>query len=474
MDVPGLLFFTLEAAWRRRYLVIVPLAAMPPVSFLAGSFAPQTFEARTTILVQETAKLNPFLNDLAVGPNLKERMPALNSLAHSSHILEAVLADTGQIGASTPEAEKMRKVSALSAAVSVELMGSDLVAFRIRGAEPKGMAKTLRALSTHFIERLLAPERSSIADSQTFLAQELREREQRLKIAQDALAAFKRANAERLPTLESGLVARLSGLEEKLAENRMALKAAAAELGDIRERLVGTNPVIGQIEDDILKTTRRLVELSSRYTPEHSAVQAEKRNLDRLETERDNTLKAAKTLDESDLDRLWNLAAGAGVAEEGRTPPLLVTQMARLQESNSTHLRLLSETRALEEEIATIHKAIAETGPVLQEQNRLEESIRLAQESFDSVAKRFDNAQITGALGEFEAPERIKVIDQPVDPAAPVTPGRLLFLLAGIAGGMFAGGGLAAAAELLDTRLRSVRQFEQAAGVDVVARFTPA
>lgn len=471
MDLPGLIFTGVEAAWRRRYLIVVPVLLLPPVAWLAGGFAPKTYEARTTILVQETAKLNPFLNDLAVGPNLKERMPALNTLVHSAHILEAVLTDTGQLSAGAGEEEKTRRVRELSSAVSVELMGTDLVAFRIRGGNPHGMAATLSALSKRFIDRLLAPERSSITDSQTFLSQELHEREERLKAAQDSFAAFKLKNADRLPTLESGLVTRLSGLEQKLADNRMALKAAEAELGDVRQRLIGTNPVIGQIEDDILKAKRRLGELSTRYTPEHSLVQGETRTLKRLEAEREELLKSAEAMDGSDLDRLWNLAAGTIVADDAKTPPLLVSQMARLQESNAAHLRLLSETKALEEEIAAIHKAIAETGPVMQEQKRLEESIRLAQESYDSVAKRFDNAQITGALGEFEAPERIKVIDRPVDPVAPVTPGRILYLLAGIVGGLLAGAGLAASAELLDTRLRSIRQFEEATGAAVVARY---
>ena len=113
----------------------------------------------------------------------------------------------------------------------------------------------------------------------------------------------------------------------------------------------------------------------------------------------------------------------------------------------------------------------AETGPVIQEQKRLEESIRLAQESYDAIAKRFDNAQITGALGEFEAPERIKVIEAAADPVVPVTPGNMLFALAGILAGILAGAGLAGAAEVLDTRLRSRNQFEHATKVPVIARF---
>ena len=173
----------------------------------------------------------------------------------------------------------------------------------------------------------------------------------------------------------------------------------------------------------------------------------------------------------ADLDRLWNLAVSASGPADSDNPSLLITQMNRLQETHSAYARLKEETAALEREVGQIHNAIAETGPVMQEQKRLEEAIRIAQESYDGIAKRFDNAQITGALGEFEAPERIKVIEAPTDPVVPVTPGSMLYLIGGILAGIIAGAGLAVAAEVLDTRLRSREQFESAASVPVIARF---
>ncbi|MCB1458653.1 MAG: hypothetical protein KDJ48_05220 [Nitratireductor sp.] len=470
-DIPSLILFFIEIAWRRRYLIVLPLLIFPVLALIAGRMTPRTYEAQTTILVQETAKLNPFLNDLAVGPNLQERMPALQTLVHSEHILESVLMDTGKLDAQSTAAQKAWEISRLSAAITVQMKGTDLVAFRMRGNSGKGMAVTLDALTKRFVDRLLAPERSSIKESQVFLKQELEERLKRLHDSQEVYAAFKNRNRERLPSMESGLIARISSLEQRLSDNRMQLQASEAELGDMRQRLIGTNPVIGRIEEDIMRSTRRLGELRSRYTDEHSSVQGELRTLQRLESEREAVMADTHAIQSADLDRLWNLAASSLAPEDGKAPQLLVSQMTKLQETNSAHLRLKEETAALEKELESLHTAVAETGPVIQEQKRLEESIRLAQESYDAIAKRFDNAQITGALGEFEAPERIKVIEAAADPVVPVTPGNMLFALAGILAGILAGAGLAGAAEVLDTRLRSRNQFENATKVPVIARF---
>lgn len=470
-DIPSLALTAVAIAWRRRYLIVIPALLLPPLAFGVGMTRPKTYQAQATILVQETAKLNPFLNDLAVGPNLQERMPALQSLVHSAHILEGVLEDTGAITTGDSPQDRARKIRQLSSAISVQLLGNDLVAFRMKGPNGHGMAATLNALSKRFVERLLAPERSSIRESQVFLQQELDERMARLTEAQEALSVFKQNNKDRLPSLEGSMVQRLSALEQKLSDNRMQMQAAEAEIGNMRQRLIGTNPVIGRIEEDILQTSRRLGELMTRYTEEHSAVQAEQRTLRRLEEERETLLANADAMKGADLDRLWNLAVSASGPDENDTPSLLITQMNRLQETNSAYARLKEETAALEREVEQLHTAIAETGPVMQEQKRLEEAIRIAQESHDGIAKRFDNAQITGSLGEFEAPERIKVIEAPIDPVVPVTPGSMLYLIGGILAGILAGAGLAVAAEVLDTRLRSREQFEAAAEVPVIARF---
>ena len=453
MNIVDLTLLGLEAAWRRRYLIVVPIIAMPPMAFFAAGFAPKSYEARTTILVQETAKMNPFLTDLAVGPNLKERMSALNALTHSS------------------QAEREERTANLSAAISVELMGNDLVVFKIRGPRGEGLAATLTAVSNRFLERMLAPERSAITNSQSFLKGELVERESRLKTAQDALAKFRMENASRLPTLESSNVTRLSDLQTKLSDNRMQLAAAKAELGNVRQRLIETNPMIGQIEEDIMKGTRALGDLRVRYTEEHSLVQAELRALKRLQEERERLLKESQSIGNRDIEALWNMAAGSTLKSVEDMPALLVSQLGKLQETSQRHVRLETETTELTREVAVLEKAIAETGPVGQQQKQLEDNIQFAQASYDAIAKRFDNAEITGALGKFEAPERVKIIDMPIDPTSPVTPGRVLFLLAGILGGLFMGASLAAVAEILDSRLRRVIDFERLAGVPVLARY---
>jgi capsular polysaccharide biosynthesis protein len=73
-------------------------------------------------------------------------------------------------------------------------------------------------------------------------------------------------------------------------------------------------------------------------------------------------------------------------------------------------------------------------------------------------------------LGQFEAPERIKIIDPPSAPSLPVGPGMLIFLLAGLVGGIAVGIGMAAVTEFADQRLRHAEDFVLDTDIPVLGR----
>ena len=165
--------------------------------------APKSYEARMTVLVQEPGRLNPFLNDLAIGPNVKDRMPALTALVKSEHILRAVLEDMGQLPSNADARTKELKVGELASALSVQLIGSELVEVKMRSPKPTGLAKTLDAVSRRFIERVVSPERGAVESSESFLGEQLAAKRAELAAAEQAFADFKAEHADKLPALYS-------------------------------------------------------------------------------------------------------------------------------------------------------------------------------------------------------------------------------------------------------------------------------
>lgn len=208
--------------------------------------------------------------------------------------------------------------------------------------------------------------------------------------------------------------------------------------------------------------------LRARYTDEHSEVQAAERKLRRLEEQRVALLAAAKDQNGADMDRLWNLAAGVTTGGDRNNAPLLVAQMTQILEADGHRAALKNEVEQFAQSVERLRAAMAEFAPIEQQQ-QLERTIASAREMHDMLAKRFEMARLTGSLGHYEEPERIKIIDLPQDPRAPVTPGALLYMIGGLFGGLILGAGLTATFEILDPRLRRKRDFEQACVLPVLA-----
>ncbi|MEM7425730.1 MAG: hypothetical protein AAF441_06515 [Pseudomonadota bacterium] len=468
------ILFILNAAWRRRYLICSPILFMPVIGWLIGQTVTISYKARTSVLVQESAKHNPFMKDISVDTNLKKRMPGLKTLLHSEHVLEAVLVETGQITETASAYERGIAVRRLSSALTVNLVGPDLVEFTFKHTNPNGMARVLDAVRRKFVSQMLSPERSTIDGSQAFLKKQLGLRRQELDGAERAYRAFQTRHSAELPELQSVNLQRLAGLQQKLEDKRVELSSAAAALEVRRRRLARSNPLIGRLEEGIVTANGELASLRSRYTDRHSKVRKVRQRLQRLRKERQSLVQAAERLTDEDLDRPWNMALGHRGGTDGKEGSLLVSQMERVQEAAADSATLRQEVHLLEKAVDRLRTRITKTSEVNHRKQGLEHAITLARKNFEDIAERYESARVVGALGKFEAPERVKIIEPAVDPTVPVTPGTLIFVLGGLFGGLTMGGGLAFVAEMSDPRLLRRQAFEGVGGAPVVLRLPAA
>ena len=174
----------LNSAWRQRYVIVVPMLILPFVGYFIGKVAPTNYVSHTSMLIQETAKMNPFLEDIAVSTMLKERLNALSTLLKSRHVLTAVAKEHGLIDDSMAPAERDYIISKLSSSLTVTQPGKDFLKISLTAPNPTGMKELLESISEHFIEQLLAPERSSIKYTSEFLACPIQSRREELDIAE--------------------------------------------------------------------------------------------------------------------------------------------------------------------------------------------------------------------------------------------------------------------------------------------------
>ena len=462
-----------EGAWRRRYSIIVPALLLPILGGTIGAVAPKKYAAHTSMLIQETAKMNPFLEDLAISAMLKERFSALQTLLHSRHILSAVAMERSFITEDSSPEQRDYEIGRLAGALSMQMAGKDMIRIDYKASSPDGMKETLEAISNHFVEQLLAPERSSMRDSSYFLSEHLENRRQELDKAEQALAEYKTNNQGGLPELQMSKYARLAQLKQNLAEKEAEMAGVKKGLGSLDQQLSRTNPVVGRLEEQIVRIRGELALLRARYMDGHSKVQAAIRSLRRLEEERKNILTSNEQT--VNTEQLWDIASSGSLesSDGSKTQPLLVSQLENLQMARNRVDSLGEETASLRRMITELEAQAAQFSEQEREISRLDRDIKIKRDLYDELLQRYEMARITGSLGIFEQEKRVKVIDRPFTPSAPTNLPPIVFVIAGFFGGLFLGGGIALVLELSDNTIRRRESLEALTKVPVLTRIPP-
>ena len=460
------LLHILYGAWRQRYVIVIPMLILPILGLLVANVTPKKYDSHTSMLIQETAKMNPFLEDIAVSTMLKDRINALKTLLHSRHVLYSVAQELELIDSSMTKLEQEQIINDLSQRLMVTQLGKDFLKISLTSHTPEKMEETLTSVTEHFIAQLLAPERSSIEDSSSFLQIHIDKRREALDKAEQALAYYRNNNIESTPEVQSQSLNRLAALKQSLSEKEAEMAGVKKSLGTMDQQLSRTNPVIGKIEDQIIDIRSELTLLQAKYTNKHSAVQAKLRELDRLESERKTLLDMKQP--NLNSDQLWDIASSNTLSNATDLQPLLVTQLHSLQLVRARYESLKEETKSLKTMIFELENKANNFGQKAKEVYRLQRDVEIKRQLYDELIERYEMAQLTGSLGVFEQNKRVKIIDLPYTPSIPSNMPSFIFVIAGLIAGMGFGIGLSILFELFDSSVKGSAQVEEALGVPVI------
>ncbi|GEM75404.1 GumC family protein [Vibrio sagamiensis] len=456
----------LHGAWRRRIFIIIPVVTLPFLGLVISMIMPTKYISHTSMLIQETAKMNPFLEDIAVSTGLKDRISALSTLLKSRHVLYSVAQEQKLINQSMSKKEQESIINDLATRLDVEQIGKDYIQINLSSPTPDGMAEILNSVSNHFVEQLLAPERSSIEDSSKFLTLHINKRREELDKAELAFAEYQNVYSHATPEMQAQSLGRLASLKQTLSEKEALLAGVTRSLGSLDQQLSQTNPVIGKLEEKIIEIRGELTLLRSKYTDAHSLVQGKVRELNRLEQERSVLLNTKQP--EMNSSQLWDIASTSSANNQGGSQPLLVSQLHQLQLIRGQHELLTEETDSLRKMVKELEISANRFGSTATEINRLSRDVAVKRDLYDDLVERYEMAQLTGSLGVFEENKRVKVIDEPYSPTIPSNLPSFYFALLGVIGGLFLGMGLALILEISDEAIYSRKSIEKYLGVNVL------
>lgn len=433
------LYIILFAAWRRRYIIIIPALIMPLVGLVIGVLSPKVYESRTTFMVPQDSNQTLTLKDLITQESLKDRFAVLEAMLRSRYVMDGVARDRKLVDDSTPPAKRDAIMDWLSASVSIHLIGDEVIELKVKADSAESSAGLLEAVSRRFFFNLLNKGRQSAESSERFLQSQLDSLRSELQGAEQLLADFKSEHASALPDQQNANAARLYGLKERHAESMLQLQQAKARVDLLSHGQEGATA--RSLEEKLVQMQTELALLRVRYSDQHSKVQSLRYQIALLQQE----LEKQKSKPDVAVGAEWDQARA---------------QLAEAEQN----------TGGLQNQLDELTRVVASQGKTEIQLTELERDLEVKRALYQDLLLRYEKAKVTGALGSFEPGERIKVIDKPFAPSKPSNYPLWLFLIAGVFGGFGLGCGLALLVELADTSLRSTDQLVALIKAPVLSR----
>ena len=213
----------LDIAWRRRMLLALPIAIMLPLSFIASRLMPQAYVAKALLAMQESGSDNPLLKSTSNSiDRLRERAPGLQALLKSDRVLGNALQD--MLGEKMPTDPRQIALATrdLDTALSFEMIGTDFLELQLKGGKREGLGRKLEAITSRFLESLVATDQDSTSAIQVLLEK----RRDDVKGTEAALQRYKEQLGDRT-------FAAIEASNVRLVELQNTLPNLAAEISGI-------------------------------------------------------------------------------------------------------------------------------------------------------------------------------------------------------------------------------------------------
>jgi succinoglycan biosynthesis transport protein ExoP len=302
------------------------------------------------------------------------------------------------------------------------------------GLDAKSAAAVPNALAAMYVSENTKIRERQTSEMAAFLKTQLETERSAVDEQQGRLDRFKRERAGRLPEQVSLNMVTLERLNTRLRMNT----DDQLRIRELQDRLSGDTPASESAPDPLQAAKQRLADLQLKFTDKHPDVIRAKAEVAGLEQQ----------------------------PAHGGAPP---RKSPRIGNADATLASLKSEERMLRSEIAEYEQHIQDAPRVEQELEALQRDYNSAKETYASILKRYEEAQLADSLEQTKKTESFRILDSAIVPTSPAAPNRLRLLLMALFVAVAASIGMMLLTEHLDTSFHSVGEVRQFTTVPILA-----
>jgi succinoglycan biosynthesis transport protein ExoP len=455
----------LEAWRRRKWLAMAVFAAVACAVATVAMSLPNLYRAAATVIVERQEVSEEFVRT-SVTAELDTRLQTIREAVMSRTQLADLIQRLGlypDLRATVPMenlvARMRREIELDIKGVESQMSGrTSTIAFTISysGRDPATVARVTNELAKIYVQQNTTLRAGQASKTAAFLKTQLEDARRELDSFDQKQNDFKLSHIGELPQQVETNLASLERLNTQLrlnGENQLRLLDRRDRLE--RERADAASAprtmAVSPEADRLQKLTDQLADLRHRrFTDEYPDVERLRAEIDGLKQQM--------------------ARHPAAQAAEASGPSDAAAQATASLADAATELRALKdEEQSLRRSIAQYQEHIENAPKRQQELQDLSRDYATTKERYDSLSKRYEEAQLSESLEQGRNAEQFRVLDPAIPPRDPVAPVRGRILGLGLALALGLAIGAVVMAEKLDTTFHSIEDVRAYVGLPTLA-----
>jgi len=442
-DILNLVFEQLRNVWRFRWLALGAAWAIAIVGWLYVYSMPDIYQSEARVNIDTESAIHPLLSGMAVTPNVNQQVRLLIQTVLSRPNLASIARQTGlDLSASTPE-QTQALLDNLAQQISLRAVGAKTDLYRIRfSSEDPKMAQAVVQEVMNVMTTMSVGDQARSEDSEqatAFLEREVEKYQQRLVGIERDLANFKKNNPDLIPGT-GDYVSQVRGTRASVDSLKDQLAAARQRLASLQSQRAGSggsasvDPLQSQqilgIDRQIEQREQQLPILLGKYTDQHPDVLTARRDIERLQGQRAQTL--------AELRANPGLARSAMSGDGGRAA---IGQ--QISEASGQVASLQSSIRRQEAALGDLESGADDMTDAQAQLAELTRNYQVNQDQYQKLLTRLYSARLSNDVRASNDPLQFRVIDPAELPAEPSGPQRTVLLTVALLAAIVAGVALA-------------------------------
>jgi polysaccharide chain length determinant protein (PEP-CTERM system associated) len=474
-----------RGAWRFRRYALITAWVIAPLGWILLFTLRDVYEANSRVFVDTKTALSPVLENLVLDQDVNAQLNLVRQSLLAGPQLEPVAVSVGLLDTATASPQERAKVlnamrdrielqvsRAAAAAESGTGDAGSVYALKYSDLSRERAVRVVEILQNNLIENTLGGKRSGSESAQKFLEAQISDYEQRLRAAEERLAAFKKGNVGLMPTETGGYFTRLQQAMDAAQAAQTQLSIATSRRDELRRQLRGEAPIAaavgstapagsgqasaGDTLSRIQEAQARLDDLLLRFTDKHPDVVAQRETLEQLKRRRQLEIEALRRGDP-------NAAATSGASASP------VYQSIQLQ-LNQVEVEIASLRRQIADQQSRVNelRAMLDTMPQVEaEFARLNRDYDVTRAQYTALVERLEKSRL-GEEATTSGSVRFDVIEPPNAEFKPVSPPRSILVIVVLMFAVGAGVGVALLMHLLRPVFTSARSLAEVTGLQVL------